>query len=714
MVPARRATPPPLRPGRGALWPAGRRSYASQREERGAGDAAFAIGPRSASDRADQTAQQVDDREATTSEPIPHARDRRSRISPDLDFGSGRSRPGTALIARWPTGSVPEKLPLLQEFEPLEFKPLVEGADFVVERPTACPEEPIETWLVENTVTSRVHPTANERIHRFVVVGQDVGATIPAGSGGAGAFERLDAALVQMMLDIAAPNGTLAVRARDGRLVYSKSITWVTWYKRWFENADLREIPEGEHLDYLVRPDGTNRMSVTSPCSNFKWMSVTKPMVALTALQMAASPNIDVTLNSPVFPRRVGPERAPWFGFYEELGVLWAQTSVRPQSFYDSIVGLGGASLPAIRLWHLISHTAGWSNNHSTDFRRATTHGAGTWNAARSFARTHKRTYPLDPADVLKWLLSDRRRLPADDEAEPTIFDQLLSGTAYPPGKAYLYSNPGYTLLAQLLAHVHGDTIHRTLHDWIFEPCGMERARLADRCTLAERQPGDALLFARASEVEFEAADATGDGWNVERDTYATSQSSPSFDFPGVPPKEWWPYGPRDERLYLGAVGLRAPAAEVTRFGHAVAQRNTGSPLLDSAWRNALWLTQLSTIIEPTGFSPRSRTLGFGRDWSLSGTFPNYLDHSGAGEGCAAYLIVSGQGMNAASRALPPDDGVAAAFSFNRRRSYDARTAGNTTRERDYPINPQATVRFAMARPSVRLAILDSTGDLDG
>lgn len=47
-------------------------------------------------------------------------------------------------------------------------------------------------------------------------------------------------------------------------------------------------------------------------------------------------------------------------------------------------------------------------------------------------------------------------------------------------------------------------------------------------------------------------------------------------------------------------------------------------------------------------------------------------------------------------------------------RSYDARTAGNTTRERDYPINPQATVRFAMARPSVRLAILDSTGDLDG
>ena len=705
MVP-RRGPAAPLRPGPGALWPAGRRSVGAARAARGVEDAAFAVYPGEEIRPQDAEAMPVNARATPTETADP----RPGGVEPAGAFDA-RFRAGSRIVARWPTGALPKDLPALHGLVPLGFGALVEGDDFVVERPDGCPDEPIETWLVANPDSSRVHPTANRPLHRFIVVGGDVGDTVPAGSEGAGGFSVLDAVLVRMMLDIAAPNGTLAVRSADGRLVYAKSITWVTWYQHWFASADLQTLPEGEHLEYLVKADGTNRISVTSPCSSFRWASVTKPLVAMAAVAMAATPHIDITLNSPVFPQRVGALRAPWQGFYSKLGVMWAATGQSPRAYGLDLLSRGGAALPDIRLLHLLTHTAGWSDGHRSDFS-ATTLGVNNYEAAKGEAATSMRTFPLDPPDPLRWQLSPPSG--AGDPDAQSVLDQLAAGTAYPAGTARLYSNTGYTLLGQLLAYAAGDSLHRTMQRWVFGPCGMAHARLADRCTLAERRAGDPLFFATADAGDFRSADAATDGWDALRESFTTSRATLEgevVNYTGSRPEEWWPYGPSDERLSLGAVGLRATASDLTRFGHAMGLNNGTSPLLNFGHRALVWLFMLPTTVLPSPAIQRSNAIGFNRSLLGSGSTPTYLDHSGAWEGCAAYLFISGEGNNRARSGLPPDDGFSAALSFNRRRSFYTGPKGG--RRTHYPSNPQATLRAALGSTHLRLAMQTSMGDLD-
>lgn len=682
----------PLQPDRGALHGVGRRDYTELREARRAPREPLVIRAVAQPPWLDGELEEVD----APVGPLP---------PPDLDGDLGSVVAGDVQIkARWQTGKrLPDDLP---PFLPIDL--LRDGDDYAVERPPDCKPEPTETWLVHNRKLDRVHPTAQERYHRFIVVGDDLSASLPPHGDELPAFtpsfRPLDEAVVDAMLEIAAPNATVAVRSSDGRLVYSKSFTWVDWYRQWFAHTDLSMLSEGKELGYLQRRDGTLRISVTTPCSGFRWASVTKPMTAMMTLAMCASPDIDIDLSSRVFPNRDGPHGAPWAALYDDMAVLFAETGERPRDYYRRFDAAGGRPITAIQIRHLLTHTAGWSNGHGTDPAGAGTTGVGIGTSAQRSAAMDFRTFPLQPREALRWQFSDDR---------DTLKTQLLRGSAWPAGEARLYSNVGYALLAQVLTYAGGDTLHRLMERWVFGPCGMHHSRLPDRVTLAERKAGDALFFARASQVEFAATASTwSDGWNSSDLAYSQSQmtlpdgsDSPDW-FPGIRPDRWDPYGANSVPMKSGASGLVATAVDVTKFGHAIALNNMGSPLLNLSWRSLVWFGILTGLRWPTRSTQLMQTLGFGRGTSLTGDVYD-LHHGGETVGGAAYLYIAGPDAHCSGR--DPFDGLTLAFSMNRSRNFTNRL----NEQEGYPQRPETTIQRAVRTSRVVGAVEQSTGSLE-
>ncbi len=681
----------PLQPGPHALVGVGRRDYSELREKRRDPRAAFVL--RSG-------VRQLGLEEAFSSE----ASSLDAYPPPEFDGVPTVHTGNIQIVSQWETGkNVPEGLP---EF--LGIAALRAGEDFEVEQAPNCSAAPTHTWLVRNQRRDRVHPTAQERYHRFIVVGDDVSATLPGPSGSPPirpSFRGLDEAVIDAMLEIAAPNATIAVRSSDGRLVYAKSFTWVDWYRRWFAHTDLSLLPGGKELGYLARPDGQLKISVTTPCSGFRWASVTKPMTAMMTLAMCASPDIAIALDSRVFPTRRGRAQAPWVELYDDMKVLFAETGETPREYYRRFDAAGGQPITAIQIKHLLTHTAGWSNGHDSDPRGAGTTGIKTSTAAERSAAVQFRTYPLQPRDALAGQFLDDW---------DSIKTQLLRGSAWPAGTARLYSNPGYALLAQILTYAGGDTIHRLMERWVFGPCGMPHSRLPDRVTLAERKAGDALFFARVALASISReSESWNDGWSDASEAFSQSQmtrtdgSPTDGGFPGYQPPRLRSYGGNSTPMKTGASGLVASAVDVSRFGFAMAMNNPASVILSAAWRALVWFGILPSLTWPRATTRLTQTFGFSRVASSGGAVRE-LSHGGETTGGASFLSIAGP-QAANRRSGRTYEGMTWAFSMNRNRTY--RDASDQSQP--YARRPEAVIGATFRDPALIEAIEASTGDLE-
>ncbi len=117
-----------------------------------------------------------------------------------------------------------------------------------------------------------------------------------------------------------------------------------------------------------------------------------------------------------------------------------------------------------IRIWHLLTHTAGgWDNT-------------GTTTPDPMFVNPQ-----MNHAQLIRWTLAN---LPLQ----------------HPPGSTYAYSNFGYCVLGRVIEKLTGKPYDVSVKKTVLAPCGVTDMEIAGN-TLAQRKPGEVVYYSQGTDV---------------------------------------------------------------------------------------------------------------------------------------------------------------------------------------------------------------------
>ena len=257
------------------------------------------------------------------------------------------------------------------------------------------------------------------RLRDFVALGE---ATFDATA--------LDAVIQQYMTEHLIPNGTLAVVAADGRLVYAKGFTNTDTYQR----ARMSPYYAGPH-------------------SKFRIASVSKVITAVATLQL-----LDMGRISRIAGTLVG----------EKVDL----TSIPPWHFAAE------PRLAQLTLFHLLTHTGGWFEDPISESTAMPGYDTSTWPP---IAIDDPGIYPV--GRNIGACFEDIAHAFAVEY--PTTMDELLRyGNTIPlswnPGERYKYSPHGFWLLGRYIEGATCRSYASFVKEFIFDRLGARNSEMGD------------------------------------------------------------------------------------------------------------------------------------------------------------------------------------------------------------------------------------------